>query len=232
MKLVLFDIDGTLLTSHGAGRAAVLEALGLACGREVESNGVSFAGRTDRQIMRDLLTGGGLTDARIDDLLDRCLDTYASVFKKNIRPEMVDVLPGVHQLIGLLSAREDVQLGLLTGNLEETAYLKLRVAGLADYFPFGAFGSDGEDRYALPEIALMRAYHATGVQVAATRTAIIGDTPHDIGCANRFGAVSIGVCTGPYTRDELVPCGAQLLLDDLNDPHSVLEVLDAMDRIA
>ena len=228
MKLVLFDIDGTILKSQGAGRSAVQEALESVCGPKVTSDGVSFAGRTDPEIMREMLSMAGLSPVEQENLIEECLETYVSVLMRRLKPNMVAALPGVRRLIAILEARTDVFLGLLTGNLKETAYLKLHAVGLGSHFPFGAFGSDKEDRYDLPGIAVERAFKSTGIRFRAHQTVIIGDTPHDIGCATKYGAFSIGVCSGTYDRDQLGLCGADLLLDDLSDPEPILEQLNQL----
>jgi phosphoglycolate phosphatase-like HAD superfamily hydrolase len=226
MKLVLFDIDGTILKSRNSGRTAVSEALRVVCGREMDHAAVSFAGRTDPEIMRDLLLLSGCPEPELPDLLPRCLSEYVSVMMRRLTPATVTVLPGVRELIGYLHGRKEVTLGLLTGNLQETAYLKLHAAGLGSCFSFGAFGSDMDDRNSLPDIAVSRAFDATGIRFSASNTIIIGDTPHDVGCATGFGARSVAVCTGSYSREALSGCGATLLLDDLSDARPVLDLLE------
>jgi phosphoglycolate phosphatase-like HAD superfamily hydrolase len=130
-----------------------------------------------------------------------------------------------------LHGQESVTLGLLTGNLQDTAYLKLHAAGLATFFRFGAFGSDMDDRYSLPDIAVSRAFGATGFRFSGTDTVIIGDTPHDVGCAKGFGASSVAVCTGSYDREALSQIGATLLLDDLSDPSPILNLLEIVSPV-
>lgn len=225
MILVLFDIDGTILTSQGIGRKAVKEALSSVCQVDVPSDGISFSGRTDPVIMRDMLSAAGLSLERIDSVFDRCLSAYTRVLTQRLTPDLITVLPGVSQLIRTLHGRDDVTLGLLTGNLKETAYLKLRAAGLGSFFDFGAFGSDREDRYLLPDVAINRALQVTGISFSARQTIIIGDTPHDIGCSNAYGSWSIGVCTGFYDRSQLEKHDPDILLHDLSDPEPVYELI-------
>lgn len=134
-----------------------------------------------------------------------------------IHPSGVEVLPGVPDLIAGLHERDDVQLGLLTGNLEPLAYRKLDAAGLAGYFPFGAFGSDHADRYQLPPIAVERAQAFTGRRFEGSDVVIIGDTEHDIGCGRDIGAFSVAVCTGRFDRACLSAFGADILFDRLDD---------------
>ena len=223
--LVLFDIDGTILTSRGMGRKAVQEALSDVCQIEVVSKGISFSGRTDPEIMRTMLSAAGLSEDRVESLFSECLEAYTRVLMQMLKPEHVRVLPGVRDLIHLLRNRDDIALGLVTGNLRDTAYLKLQAAGLSSLFSFGAFGSDSEDRYKLPELAARRASAMTGVSFTARRTVIIGDTPHDIGCGKAFGAWTVGVCTGPHDRSELYDCEPDLLLDDLSHSDPLLDLL-------
>ncbi len=229
---MLFDIDGTIITSRGAGLAAVSEALELVCGVQIVTDGISFAGRTDPAIMRDLLSAAGLSESRIEDVVDDCLNTYISVMMRKLTPSAITVLPGVQSLIRRLHTRGDVVLGLLTGNLQDTAYLKLHAAGLGSYFTFGAFGSDEDNRNQLPEVAASRAKSMSGYTFYGSSTVIIGDTPSDIVCAKDFGAYSIGVCTGFFERCELEPFGADLLLDDLSDPDSVVDFIDRIGSAA
>ncbi len=223
---MLFDIDGTIITSRGAGRVAVAEAVRKVCGVEIVADGVAFAGRTDPAIMRDLLSGAGLSESHIEEVIDDCLNTYISVMMRRLTPSLITVLPGVQALIRLVNARTDVVLGLLTGNLKDTAYLKLHAAGLGSYFSFGAFGSDEDNRNHLPEVAVSRAKSVSGHAFDGSSTVIIGDTPSDIICAKDFGAHSIGVCTGFFERSELEPFEADLLLDDLSSPDPVVDFLD------
>jgi phosphoglycolate phosphatase-like HAD superfamily hydrolase len=137
----------------------------------------------------------------------------------------VQLLPGIETLLPRLAENSAVQLGLLTGNLRETAYLKLRLGGIDKYFPFGAFGSDHADRYQLPSIALSRAYEFTGYRYDGSQVVIIGDTEHDIGCGRGISALSVAVCTGRYGREELSAFDPDFLLDDLKDTDAVMAIL-------
>lgn len=217
MKLLLFDIDGTLLTTHGLGRRVVVDALSAVCGRPITTDGVVFSGRTDPQILRDVLRGSGLDEPEAASLLPHALAAYTEVLRERLRPHHVEVLPGVRALLDRLAEQETVRLGLLTGNAETTAYLKLEAAGLATHFPFGAFGSDHADRHRLPPVAVQRAQVHTGRAFSGKDVVIIGDTEHDLHCGRGIGAFAVGVCTGRYGREELLPHGPDVLLDDLSD---------------
>lgn len=226
MKLVLFDIDGTILKSRRVGRKAVALALRQVSGRSIDSTGVSFAGRTDPQIMRDLLRGACFSETEIDDVIIECLKSYVAVLMQMLTPSMITILPGIQSLIHVLHKRSDVALGLLTGNLQDTAFLKLHAAGLGSFFSFGAFGSDREDRNELPLLAAERAAITFGTQFAVEKTVIVGDTPNDIQCAAGYGAQSVAVCTGYFSRSELDPFNADLLVDDFVDPSPLFALLD------
>ncbi len=230
MKLLLFDIDGTILLTQGVGRIALEAALSEALGRTVTTDGVRFSGRTDPSILSDALAQCGVPSAEASVLLPAMLDVYVKRLRASLTPDRVRVLPGVHDLLLHLADRPDVQLGLLTGNLEPTAYLKLGAAGLAALFPFGAFGSDHADRSALPALAVQRALAYTGHAYRGKDVVIIGDTEHDILCGRGVGAFSVAVCTGRYDRTDLKPHAPDVLLDDLTDlPGFLRRVLAAQE---
>ncbi len=216
-KLLLFDIDGTMLRVRGAARQAMEQALARLFGRSVHTDGVSFAGRTDPQIFHDVLLRNGCSASDAAARLPEAMACYVETARRLIQPRHVEVLPGVRALIEALAAAPQVQLALLTGNLEATAYLKLDAAGLAGFFPFGAFGSDHADRAQLPPVAVRRAHAFAGHAYAGKDVVIIGDTQHDILCGRGIGAYAVGVCTGHFSRAELTPHAPDLLLDDLRD---------------
>ena len=206
--LLLFDIDGTLV---GRASCAHSEALHEAI-REVhgvDARGgrerISPAGRTDGEIARLLLLGAGVSARAIDDgaaaVREACCEAYARLCP----PDLSDrVLPGIAELLTWLDTREDVRLSLVTGNFEPVARLKLKRAGIGGHFPSGqgAFGSDSEDRAALPGIARRRA-GTHGVSYPRRRTLVIGDTPRDIACARADGLRCLAVATGGYAAPEL-----------------------------
>ena len=225
MKLVLFDIDGTLLTSIGAGRNAVLESMEAICGQAISIDGVEFAGRTDPAILQDILEVNDLWTLNGQDLLQECLRAYADVLKERLHPEGVRVFPGVRGLVDTLAGAPDVVLGLLTGNMQETAFMKLEAAGLHRYFSFGAFGSDHPMRNELPPIAMERALISSGHSFTPDRTFVIGDTPYDFECGRAHGTHCIGVSTGIFSRDELAVHGPDLLVADFADPTELLDYL-------
>jgi phosphoglycolate phosphatase len=230
VRLVCFDIDGTILTASGAGRRAIQAAL-----REIFGTigpvDYWFDGKTDRQIVRDLMRADGFSDAVIDARMDVLLSRYLEHLAAELgRPEHRPyVHPGVHELLDALAARKDVVLGLLTGNLEAGAQAKLGAVGIdPTRFLVGAYGSDHEDRPALPAIAIRRMREARGVDLPGDALVVIGDTPHDITCGRAVGARAIGVATGRYSVRELDGHGAAAIFPDLSDTGTVLaRIIDA-----
>ncbi len=224
MTLVLFDIDGTLVDAHGLGRRTIESALGEVAGRPVPSARVPFAGRTDPAIAAEMLRQAGFSGERHAEMLSRGLAHYTALMMAHDGP--VDLLPGVESVLNRLEASDGVALGLLTGNLEVTAYAKLRMAGIARFFGFGAFGSDNPDRYGLPEVALGRARSVLGAHVDPASCVVVGDTIHDVGCGRGAGMRTVAVCTGPVPREDLVAAGADLLLEDLADAQPLYRFLN------
>jgi phosphoglycolate phosphatase-like HAD superfamily hydrolase len=137
------------------------------------------------------------------------------------------IYPGVREVLAKLHTRRDVLVGLLTGNIADGASLKLRSAGLHEYFAFGAFGSDSEHRAELPAIAVQRAHERSGVEFRGKDVVVIGDTPSDITCGRSLGVYAVGVCTGRHSREQLLAEGADHVLEDLSDTARVLDILAA-----
>lgn len=230
MKLVLFDIDGTILLSDGAGRRAIHRALTEFFGSTGPAD-YRFDGKTDRQIVRDLMRLEGHGDAHIDARMDPLLARYVECLDGELGMEGYSsrLLEGVEALLTALEARDDVILGLLTGNVEPGARAKLRAVGLdPDRFTVGAFGSDHEHRPELPAIAQQRVRDELGIDVPGADIVVIGDTPADIECARGVAARAIGVATGRYEVDELHRHGAAAVFRDLTDTEAVVRaIIDA-----
>jgi phosphoglycolate phosphatase-like HAD superfamily hydrolase len=211
--LLLFDIDGTLVgRAAGAHSEALLHALREVHGIDAHDlrSQISPAGRTDGEIARQLLLRAGVTPERIDERATNVREACCAAYARLCPPDLSDkVLPGVSHLLEWLSSRPDVRLSLVTGNFEPVARLKLRRAGLGHHFPAGqgAFGSDSEDRAALPPLARRRA-GSDGVPHARTRTIVIGDTPRDIACARADDLSCLAVATGPYEAADLAAADA------------------------
>lgn len=226
-RLVLFDIDGTLLSSQGMPARILGDALREVFGTSGPTMGVEYAGRTDPQIARDLMSRAGVPRERIAALLGKALDRYTELLAERLPPEAVEAKPGVVALVEALAARPEVTLALLTGNLEPCARVKLGPLGLNRFFPFGAFGSDDEDRYRLPALAVARARERTGRIFQGPEVVVVGDSVHDVLCGRSLGVRAVAVATGPMPRPALEASGPDALLDDFSDTErSLLAILD------
>lgn len=228
MKLVLFDIDGTLLWTDGAGRRAMEGALMEVFGATGPS-AYRYDGKTDVQIVRELMREAGVHDALIDERLPEVLEQYLA----RLDHELAQHEPGAHRLEGVLElldaieARTDRVLGLLTGNLVGGAQRKLRAVGIDPArFRIGAFGSDHEHRPELPAIALERSRASLGDILTGDRLVIIGDTPADIHCGRGVGARAIAVATGRYSVDDLSAHQPAAVFSDLRDTTAVMRAID------
>ncbi len=227
MRLVLFDIDGTILWSDGAGRRAMTAALTEIFGGAGPTE-YRYDGKTDPQIVRDLMRLSGHTDEWIDARLDTLMQRYLEGLRAELAPGSANVhlYDGVRELLDALDAREDVVLGLLTGNLAEGASIKLRAAGLDPArFRVGAFGSDHHHRPELPGVAQRRAREMLGLDVSGDRVLVIGDTPADLECGRSIGAKAIGVATGRFSVEELARHQPYAVFETLRDTSAVLEAI-------
>jgi phosphoglycolate phosphatase-like HAD superfamily hydrolase len=231
MKLVLFDIDGTLLSSDGAGKRAIRSALLTESGTAGPiDDGYRLDGKTDPQIVRELLVAAGHPHAASDAHVDRVCRTYLSLLAKELAASVgrSRTYPGVRELLDQLEPRADALLGLLTGNLVEGAALKLKAVGIDPArFRVGAYGSDAAERPRLPAVAAQRAAALVGRAIVGHDLVIIGDTPADVTCGASVGARAIGVATGSYSRDDLLAAGAYAAFDTLADSAAVLAVVYA-----
>ncbi|MGQ0539362.1 MAG: HAD family hydrolase [Gemmatimonadaceae bacterium] len=228
MKVVLFDIDGTLLRTEGAGRRAMERALQTVFGKTGDP-GYRYDGKTDRQIVRELMRGAGFAGATIDERMGDVVRCYVAQLHNELRAgaALVRCYGGVLELIAALESRGDRAVGLLTGNVEPGAIAKLEAAGLAAArFRVNAFGSDHEDRHALPAIALERARRALGTHIQGTAIIIVGDTPADMACGRSVGARAIGVATGHYSTGDLSQHAPHAVFADLCDTEAVLTAID------
>lgn len=228
MKLVLFDIDGTILWSNGAGRRAMMRALTTAFGTS-GSPDYRYDGKTDRQIVRDLMRMEGHTDAIIDARMTALLDEYVTWLEEELRSGRTHIerFRGVVELLDALEARADRRVGLLTGNIAVGASAKLRAVGIDPArFSVSAFGSDHEVRGELPAIAQRRAREELGLSVEGEAIVIIGDTPADILCGREIGARAIAVATGRFSVEELAAHGPAAVFPDLADTDAVMRAID------
>lgn len=226
-RLVLLDIDGTILLSAGAGKRAIVAALTPEVADVSAWESIRFDGKTDPQIVSEMLVGAGCptpSAERIDLLCSR----YAGLLEAElaVNGHRTRVLPGIHALIDRLEQESSVVLGLLTGNIARGAELKLRAAGIAhDRFRVGAYGSDAAARHELPPIAVRRAEPHFGRRPWGEEVVIIGDTPADVTCGQSVGARAIAVATGSYSTAELLTAGAFAAFDDLSRTDEVMAAI-------
>ncbi|MGC8774699.1 MAG: HAD family hydrolase [Chlorobaculum sp.] len=202
-KLVLFDIDGTLLKVGAMNRRVLADALLEVYGTEGSTGTHDFSGKMDSAIIYEVLTNGGLGKEEIAGKFDQAKAAYIALFRERAQPSDITLLEGVRELLDALSSRSDILLGLLTGNFEASGRHKLKLPGIDHYFPFGAFADDALDRNELPRIAHERARSITGKNFSSSEIVIIGDTEHDIRCAKALDARSIAVATGNFSMQEL-----------------------------
>jgi phosphoglycolate phosphatase-like HAD superfamily hydrolase len=225
-KLILFDVDGTLMLSGGAGVRAMNRAFEGLFGVPNAFEHVPMAGRTDQAIVLDALARHGV--APDDNWLFAFRDAYCARLREEIeRPApRKQLMPGVRALLDLLAARADLAVGLLTGNFAEGARIKLAYFDLARHFDWGAFGDDAVDRNALVPIALARAAARGAAPVDPCRVFVVGDTPLDVECALAAGVRAVAVATGPYDVAALHASGAHDVFADLSDARAFLQVID------
>jgi phosphoglycolate phosphatase-like HAD superfamily hydrolase len=226
VKLLLFDIDLTLINSGAAGRRAMTQAFEKVFRKQNGFVGVDFAGRTDPLILKDALAHNGLEwDPRREESFKKTYFGYlkTEIQKPNRRKRMQ---PGVSEILNILSGRKDITLGLLTGNWYEGAMTKLGYFDLTRFFPFGAFADDSEIRAELPPVAVQKCKDTTGVSIGSEDVFIIGDTPLDVACAKPFGAKSIAVATGLFSTKELEEAHPDYLFTDFSDYQKFLMIFN------
>ncbi|MBR9978158.1 MAG: HAD hydrolase-like protein, partial [Bacteroidetes bacterium] len=186
LRLILFDIDGTLITTNGLPREAFSEAIEETLNVKSIARTHDFAGKTDQQIWAEIVRASSLPEEYIEAHADRVFDCFFRKLEERLHVDNITVLPGVRAILDALRAEDAATTALLTGNMLRGARIKLTPPALLDYFAFGAFGNDASDRPDLPEIAVARAYDRTGVTFKAKDIVIIGDTPHDIDCGRHL----------------------------------------------
>lgn len=222
-RLYLFDIDGTLITSGGAGESAFHEAVEELCGGLSPLQGVNFAGNTDTGIAREVLMAAGMEPTH--EKIMALLDAYLSRLADRMHRHQGRLLPGIIPLLDRMRERPDCLLALLTGNLAAGAEVKLSHYGVWHYFGFGAYADDHHVRNELGPVAQARALERHGEEFPPERIYVIGDTPRDIECGKAFGAVTVAVATGKYSREELASHGPDFLFDDFSDPDAVMAAI-------
>jgi phosphoglycolate phosphatase-like HAD superfamily hydrolase len=220
-RLLLWDIDGTLISTGAAGHRAIELAATQQFGGDLE--GVEIAGRTDSGIAHQILKkfGKPITDESVRSLLD----LYLELLARELPRSQGRVLPGVLELLKRAQDRPDTTLGLLTGNLRRGAQLKLEHYQLWHYFAFGAFADDHHDRNELGAFALARAQESNGEKFLPPQVDVIGDTGHDIACGKAFGARTIAVATGSWSPEQLAEYAPDFLFHDLANIDEVIATL-------
>ncbi len=222
-KLVLFDIDGTLLHSGGAGEKALRLALKERFGRDDDLAQIPLAGKTDSAIARKIFALHGIEPT--PENVSAFLDSYLGHLETQLPQKKGKLLPGILPLLEALRARPHVALALLTGNLSRGADLKLAHYGVGHFFEFGAFADDSHDRNQLGPFASARAREKHGVEFAPENIFVLGDTIHDIDCGRAIGAKTVAIATGNSTRAELAAHNPDFLFDDLSDVDGVIKTL-------
>jgi phosphoglycolate phosphatase-like HAD superfamily hydrolase len=226
-RLVLFDIDGTLLHGGPLWKECFLGALAHYY-PNLRFPKVAFGGKTDLQICRELMEKAGFEDAVISRSLREIVDLYVQKAAHQLvhRAHEVQVLPGVFELLDALKEDSRIIVGLLTGNVKPGADLKLGAAGLRDYFRFGVFCDDHHDRYHMPSLALSRAQQLYGLSFSGKQVVIIGDTIHDVNCGKSIGVRSIAVGTGyNVPTDDLLSQNPDYYFKDLSATHEVWQAI-------
>jgi phosphoglycolate phosphatase-like HAD superfamily hydrolase len=226
MKYILFDIDGTIMDSGGAGMRAMDTAFMELFSVRNAFQTISMAGKTDMQILRE-----GFELHAIDHyngVIPEFYRLYVRYLKENMKSAGGYVKPGVREALRKLQAQKEFILGLLTGNIEDGARIKLDFFGLNDYFNIGAFGNDDEDRDRLLPVAVDKLFKRNSLHVSFRDCIVIGDTPRDISCSKPYGAFSVAVATGPYSAATLSEAGADAVLNDLSDTEVFMSILKAV----
>ena len=223
-RVAFFDIDGTLMTGGPAKNAF--------CGAMVDTFGtfgnveeVSFGGKTDPQITRELLVGIDYSVDLIEERFPSLWHSYTERLADELTQCPMQVLPGVHELLNILKRMDDIGVGLLTGNIARGAQLKLDSAGLTEHFVLGSYGSDHEEREHLSRIALQRARDMWNPALCPENTVVIGDTPRDVDCGLAIGARTLAVATGSFSSSQLAKAGANRVVIDLTDTDEIVSYL-------
>lgn len=226
MRLILFDIDGTLLRDGISSKIAFARALRETYNTTGPIQAFQFAGMTDPECVTEIMRLAGIDDQTIHHRREECLRRYVEILQSEmLLHDDGKLFPGVRELLERLNKLDSVLVGLLTGNVLRGAELKLKRWDLERYFRFGAYGDDHEQRPVLAQIALEKARSLSGRQFTGSETTVIGDTPKDIACARAIGARAVAVATGSVGRDELARSEPDALLDSFEDHTAALRAL-------
>ncbi|RJQ16422.1 MAG: HAD family hydrolase [Nitrospiraceae bacterium] len=219
--MILFDIDGTLISPGGAGTRSLDMAFHELLGIRNAFRDIPMAGKTDIQIIKEGLGAHGISNP--DGKVEKIRDLYLDYLGREIDNPRKSLKPGIKEILDLLREMK-MPVGLLTGNLETGARIKLDSFGLNEYFLDGAFGSDDEDRDRLLPIALKK-FAAKGFAFTAGECIIVGDTPRDVKCAKIHGARCVAVASGPYPKEDLLRTDADMVFDSLEDISAFMDFL-------
>jgi len=217
VRLLLFDIDGTLLRCGPQVRRIFATALGEVFGTTGPIDGYDFSGKTDRQIVVDLISATGVDTTTVRRRLPEMRDCYLERLDRELSAAEMKVTPEAERILVELDRRDDVVVGLLTGNWRGGAFTKLGRLGLDRFFGFGAFADDGDDRPELLPVAWRRARKSAGYDFSARQTLIIGDSVHDIRCGSEHGVPVLAVTTGWTTAERLEEAGASWVSKNLSE---------------
>jgi phosphoglycolate phosphatase-like HAD superfamily hydrolase len=223
-QLVLFDIDKTLIDKSECHHNAFIYAFKKIYNIETNAEVINYHGKTDPQIMHEVLIAEGINESDICPLKDNFLNCLSNYFISNVKSDKIEVMDGAHSLIKELE-NQNVLLGLLTGNMESIAYAKLNHVGLGHYFKLGGFGSDSYYRPNLVPLAIKRARNNFAFNGNKKNTFVVGDTPLDVDAGQKAGINTIGVASGDYSLIELEKSGANFILNDLTDLNGFLKIL-------
>ncbi len=223
-KLLLWDIDGTLIKTQGAGKRALSRALRVLFDINSDLEFLDMAGRTDPYIIQQISKELGLTFS--EKTVHDFFETYFGFLQKELRAGSGQAHPGIAEILEAARQRPDIAQGLLTGNVERGAKIKLVHFDLWHYFEFGAFGNDSAVRNELGPYALRRAMKIHGVEFATENVFVIGDTPYDVACGKVIGAKTIAVATGGTSLEELRACEPTAVLEDLRDAKRFFQIVD------
>jgi phosphoglycolate phosphatase len=225
-KLLLWDIDGTLIWSGKAGEEALIDAMRELHGIETSLQDVDYKGRTDRRIAMMLLEKHGIP--LTEDSLHQFVEAYLRHLARLLPEKKGWVYQGILEILEQAHQRTDVVNALLTGNMRRGAELKLSHYQVWHYFEFGAFADDSHDRNQLGPVALRRALEEQKLDITPDRIYVIGDTPHDVACGKVIGAKTIAVATGGFTVEELRACEPTAVFDDFRQPGRFFELIGSM----
>jgi phosphoglycolate phosphatase len=228
LYLILFDIDGTLISTDGAGMRAFRSAIYDVFGIQIEKGITRPDGKTDPLILKEVLQYYKSSDLSSDDSRNKVFSKYLEYLKSEMMQAResgrVQILPGVKSLLDALDSQTDFEVGLATGNLEDGARIKLEYAGLDGYFHYGGFGSDSEDRTMLTQIGIQRGMERVS-PASVHGSFVIGDTPFDVEHGRAAGAGVISVASGRYDMGHLSACNPDLVLSDLTPVETILSFL-------